>query len=244
MSQSTAISRELQPGDIVLGDRGFCSYAHMAVLLQRGLHGVFRIHQKQIVDFTPGRPGTRPGSKDVPGLPRSRWVLSQGDCDQVVVWYKPKRKPSWMTAEEYAKLPEEITVRELRYRVQVPGYRVREITLVTTLLDATRYSASALADLYYRRWQVEINFKHIKTTIKMDVLRCETVEGVLKELAVFALVYNLVRSVMVESARSQGVEPDRISLVDAVRWLIGVKKADPSVIVVNPSRPGHVEPAS
>ena len=242
MSQIAGIAGELEPGDIVLGDRGFCSYAHLALLVQRALHGVFRIHQKQIVDFTPGRPGGRRGSKDLPGMPRSRWVLAHGESDHVVVWFKPKRKPSWMTAEEYAKLPEEIKVRELRYRVQVPGYRVREITLVTTLLDATRYSASALADLYYRRWQVEINFKHIKISMKMDVLRCETVDGVLKELAVFALAYNLVRSVMAESAQLQGVEPERIGLVDAVRWLIGVEEADVSVLVVNPSRRGRAAP--
>lgn len=243
MSQSAAISRELEPGDIVLGDRGFCSYAHLALLSQRGFHAVFRVHQKQCVDFTPGRvSGRRVGSKDVAGLPRSRWVLAHGDCDQVVIWYKPKRKPSWMTNEEFDALPEELEVRELRYRVEVPGYRVREITLVTTLLDATVYSASALADLYYRRWQVELNFRHIKTTMKMDVLRCETVAGVLKELAVFCLAYNLVRSAMVESARLQGVTADRVSLVDTVRWLIGVEEADESVLVVNPSRPGRVEP--
>jgi hypothetical protein len=244
MSRSPAISSDLEPGDVVLGDRGFCSYAHLALLTGRGLHGVFRIHQKQIVDFTPGRPGARRqrGSKDVPGLPRSRWVLAQGDADQVVNWFKPKKKPSWMDAQEYARLPEEITVRELRYRVEVPGYRVREITLVTTLLEAAKYAASALANLYYRRWQVELNFRHIKISMGMDVLRCKTVEGVLKELAVFALAYNLVRSVMVESARLQDVESDRIGLVDAVRWLIGKEEADASVLVVNPSRPDRVEP--
>jgi hypothetical protein len=242
MSQSAAISRGLEPGDVVLGDRGFCSYAHMAILVQRELHGVFRIHQKQIVDFTPGRPGSKNGSKDVPGLPRSRWVLAQGNSDQVVVWFKPRQRPSWMTKEEHESLPGELTVRELRYRVEVPGYRVREITLVTTLLDAAAYPATALAELYFRRWQVEINFKHIKISMKMDVLRCETVEGVLKELAMFALAYNLVRSVMGESARLQGVEPDRIGLVDTVRWLIGVEEADLTVLVVNPSRRGRVQP--
>jgi hypothetical protein len=242
MSRAATISRGLEPGDLVLGDRGFCSYAHLALLVGRGLHGVFRIHQKQVVDFTPGRPGTRGGSKDVPGLPRSRWVLAQGDSDQVVVWYKPKKGPSWMTQEEYEALPGEITVRELRYRVEVPGYRVREVTPVTTLLDGAAYPAEALAELYFRRWQVEINIRHMKTTMKMDVLRRETVDGVLKELAVFGLAYNLVRSVMGESARLQGVAPDRIGLVDAVRWLIGVEEADVSVLVVNPRRPGRVEP--
>lgn len=242
MSRVAAISGELEPGDVVLGDRGFCSYAHLALLAGRRLHGVFRIHQKQIVDFTPGRPQARRGSKDLPGRPHSRWVLAQGASDQIVVWSKPKSKPVWISEEAYAALPEELRVRELRYRVEVPGYRVREITLVTTLLDAATYPASALADLYYRRWQVEINFRHMKISMKMDVLRCETVAGVLKELSVFCLAYNLVRSVMGESARLQGVAPERVSLVDAVRWLIGVEEADASVVVVNPSRRGRVEP--
>jgi hypothetical protein len=243
MSQSSAISRELEPGDVVLGDRGLCSYAHLALLTQRGLHAVFRIHQRQIVDFTRGGRGAKRGSKDLPGLPRSRWVLSQGKSDQIVVWFKPKRKPSWMSKEEYESLPCEIAVRELRYRVTAKGYRVHEITLVTTLLDAAIYPASELAELYFRRWQVEINFKHIKITMKMDVLRCKTVDGILKELAMFALAYNLVRSVMVESAKVQGVEPDRISLIDTVRWLIGTEGGeDLSVLIVNPSRRGRVEP--
>jgi hypothetical protein len=243
MSQSSAISRELEPGDVVLGDRGFCSYAHLALLTQRGLHAVFRIHQKQIVDFTPGRPRAKQGSKDLPGLPRSRWVLAQGESDQIVIWFKPKRKASWMSREGHDALPEEITVRELRYRVEAKGYRVHEITLVTTLLEAAIYPASELADLYYRRWQVEINFRHIKISMKMDILRCETVDGVLKGLAMFALAYNLVRSVMAESARVQGVDPDRIGLIDTVRWLIGSEGGDDlSVLVVNPKRPGRVEP--
>ena len=166
---------------------------------------MFRVHQRRIVDFTPGRPQAPARvDSDPAGLPHSRWMLAQGDVDQVVVWYKPKSKPKWMTAEEYAALPAEITVRELRYRVETPGFRVREITLVTTLLDAAVYPAEAVAELYYRRWQVEVNFRHIKITMKMDVLRCETVDGVLKELAVFCLVYNLVRSVMAESARCRG----------------------------------------
>src|SRR5205807_1556364 len=184
--------------------------------------------QKQIIDFTPGRPyaakGKAKGAQVNPAcLPHSRWVLAQGEGDQVVIWYKPKRKPMWMSQEEYAVLPEEITVRELRYRVHARGFRVSTVTLVTTLLDATAYPAAALADLYYRRWQVEVNFKHLKITMKMDVLKCKTVDGVLKELAVFALVYNLVRSVMGESANVQGIAPERVSLLDALRWLVGAE---------------------
>ena len=243
MSRSAAVSQGLEPGDIVLGDRGFCSYAHLAILSQRRLHGVFRIHQKQLVDFTPGRAsGYRKGSKDLPGLPRSQWILAHGEADQVVIWYKPKNQPSWMTSDEFDALPDQLNVRELRFHVNVPGYRVRDVTLVTTLLDATAYPASELADLYDRRWQVELNFRHIKTSMKMDILHCKTVDGVLKELAVFCLAYNLVRSAMWESARLQGVSADRVSLVDALRWLIGIEEADESVLVVNPRRPGRVEP--
>ena len=148
-----------------------------------------------------------------------------------------------MPAEAFAALPEEVMVRELRYRVDVPGYRTAAVTLVTTLLDAAAYPAAELAGLYLRRWQVEVDFRHLKITMKMDVLRCRTVEGVLKELAMFALAYNLVRSVMAESARRQGAAPERVSLVDAVRWLGGSDGGeDASVLLINPSRPGRVEP--
>ena len=242
MAHAAAISGTLEPGDLVLGDRGFCSHAHLAILTQRGLHAVFRVHQKPIVDFTPGRPHARRGGTDLPGMPHSRWVLAHGQTDQIVVWFKPARRPTWFNAEQYAALPAEVTVRELRYRIETPGYRVREVTLVTTLLDAASDPAMELADLYDRRWQVELNFRHIKISMKMDVLRCETVAGVLKELAVFCLAYNLVRSVMGESAWLQGVTPERISFIDALRWLIGVEEADASELVVNPSRRGRVAP--
>lgn len=94
-------------------------------------------------------------------------------------------------------------------------------------------------------WQSEINLRHLKQTLKMDVLRCETEEGVLKELTVFALVYNLVRLVMGEAARRQGVAVERISFVDALRWLTTAKPGTPLPdLVVNPKRPGRVEPRS
>jgi Transposase DDE domain len=247
MSRCAVATAGLLPGDVVLGDRGFCSYAHIAILLKRKLHGVFRAHQRRIIDFTPARPraaqGKAKGPREATIRPHSRWVLSQGDSDQVVIWYKPKIKPTWMSKEEYALLPEEITVRELRYKVHTPGYRVGEVTLVTTLLEASVYPTEALADLYFRRWQVEVYLRDLKITLKMDVLKCKTVDGVLKELAVFALVYNLVRSVACESAKAQGVAADRVSVTDAVRWLMGAEgDEDVSVILINPSRKGRVEP--
>jgi len=245
MAKTPEAEADLAPGDVALGDRGFCSYAHIARLLARGIDSVFRLHQKQLVDFTPGRAHARKGGRalDSLGLPRSRWVRSNGEQDQEVVWLKPDRKPKWMTDEEFAALPAEIRVRELRYQVNKSGFRVREITLVTTLLDPQVYPKAELAELYRRRWQVELNFRHMKIAMKMDVLRCRTVEGVMKELTMFVLAYNLIASVRVESAKRQGVPVDRLGFVDAVRWLTNPQPGgDASQILINPSRPDRIEP--
>jgi hypothetical protein len=244
MSRCAALSDDLETGDVVMGDRGFSSYAHLAILVGRGLHGLFRLHQRRAVDAPPVGPRAGAREFDRPaGLPGSRWSPARGESDQIVVWHKPKDKPTWMSAEEYAALPAELVVRVVRYRVESPGFRVGEVAVVTTLLDARAYPAEEVATLYFRRWLVEVNFKHIKITMQMDVLRCETVDGVLKELAIFALVYNLVRSVTAESARARGVAPERISVIDTIRWLIGSEEAgDVTVLVVNPLRPGRVEP--
>lgn len=134
-------------------------------------------------------------------------------------------------------------MRELRYKIARPGFRVREVTLVTTLLDARLYTAEDLAAAYGLRWSIETNFDHIKTTMKMDVLRCKTVNGVLKELTMFLLVYNMVRMVLLEAADRQGVPVERISFIDALRWLATAQPGDPlPALVVNPARSGRVEP--
>ncbi len=244
MSGVARLHDQLRPGDVLLGDRGFCSFAHLALLLARGVHGVFRMHQRQIVDFTANRPHARPGEKrKAKGLPHSRWLLGLGVTDQRVAWLKPKERPRWMAAEQYTSMPQELVVRELRYRTNRSGFRVQSVTLVTTLLDAEIYPVEALADLYRSRWQVEVNLRHLKTTMKMDVLRCETVAGVSKELLMFALVYNLVRLVMLEASRRQGVEVERISFVDALRWLAEARPGeDLPKLVVNPARPDRAEP--
>ena len=172
MACRAVISDDFEPGDVVLGDRGFCSFAHLAVLVGRGLHAVFRVHQIQIVDFTPGRPAAPPRHRANPGrLPHSRWVLAHGPSDQVVAWPKPKSRPAWMAERDFAALHGEVAVRELRYRVDVPGYRTAEVTPVTTLLEASAYTAAELAGLYLRRWQADVNIKHMKITMNIDVLR-------------------------------------------------------------------------
>lgn len=216
LAQVGALHPALTAGDVLVGDRAFGSFAHLALLLARGLHGVFRAHQKQVIDFRVGRPHNAPGRKRVKGLPSSRWRKRLGFHDQLVEYYKPKKRPDWLTDEEYATLPETLLLRELRYQISRRGCRTKEVTLVTTLLDVEHYAADELATLYGQRWQIETNLRHLKQTMKMDVLHCETVDGVLKELTMFALVYNLVRAVMCVAAQRQGVAVDRISFADAL----------------------------
>ena len=238
----------LEAGDVAIGDRALGSFAHVALLWAQGVYGIFRAHQKLIVDFTPGRAHVPPQdrrqkNKRCKGIPSSRWVKSLGPLDQIVEWFRPDSCPSWLSAEAFAALPATLLVRELRYQIARPGFRVREVTLVTTLLDAQRYSAEQLAEAYGLRWSIETCFRHIKTTMKMDVLRCQTVQGVLKELTMFLLVYNMVRMTMLAAAERQGVPVARISFVDALRWLATARPgAELPDLVVNPWRPGRFEP--
>jgi hypothetical protein len=231
----------LQPGDVLVADRGFCSYAHLALLFQQNVFAVLRLHQAQIVDFRPRRPAAAPGGEK--GRPRSTWLARCGYHDQLVLWHRPATVSRTMTPAQHAALPEYLVVRELRYRVRTPGFRTRQITLVTTLLDPQRYPAEAVADLYRQRWQVEINLRYLKQTLGLAVLHSQTVAGVEKEILVFALVYNLVQSARAGAAVAQGVPRERVSFVDALRqlrWPL-VTPAPPD-LWVNPLRPDRYEP--
>jgi hypothetical protein len=242
MRQAATMHPELDEGDVLIADRGFASFAHLALLFKRKLHGLFRCHQRQIVSFRVGRrhTGQRRFQK---GLPRSRYVRRLGRWDQLVEYTKPPTRPTWMDAASYASLPEMVLVRELRFRTPQRVHRTRVITLVTTLLDPDTYPLADLADLYLQRSQIEVNFRHLKTTMGMEVLHCTTVAAVLKEMYMFALAYNLVRLVMLEASRRQKVPLERISFVDALRWLRDATPDTPlSPLVVNPSRPDRLEP--
>jgi hypothetical protein len=235
---------ELEPGDVVVGDRAFCSYAHVALLLRRAAHGIFRAHGALLIDFTPHRPHHPSGRpKGQPQRPTSRWIKSLGEQDQLVEWIRSNYVPTWLTPEAWAELPATLLLRELRYTIDRPGFRVHTVTLVTTLLDPRLYPKAELARAYGLRWHIETYFGHLKTTMRMDVLRCQTVCGVMKELTMFLLVHNLVRMTMLEAARRQNVEPDRISFVDALRWLATARPGDalPNLLV-NKLRPNRVEP--
>jgi len=227
----------LGAGDLLVGDRGFCSYGHLALLHLRGVLACFRMHQRVIVDFRPHR---RHGGK---GRPKSRFVRRLGRWDQLVEWVKPAARPEWMTPEQFDTLPATLLVREMRYVLSDKGMRTRRVTIATTLLDPVLYPRDEVAELYHVRWRVETHFAQLKTTLKMRKLKSKTEDGVRKELAAYCLVYNLVHAVMTEAAGRQGVTPDRVSFLDAVRWLLSAAPGEElPALVVNPHRPGRHEP--
>jgi hypothetical protein len=228
--------------DVLLVDSAFNSWGHFALILQRNLHLIAPAHSERIVDFTPGRRHTTLAEPEA-GLPRSCWMQSLGKDDQLVQWPKPRKCPKWMKREDYDKLPERITVREIRRTIRRAGFRPITVTVATTLLDPELYPADEIVALRMQRWAVETDLRHLKTTMKMDVLRCKTVAGVSKEVAVFTLVYNLVRALMLEAATRQKAPVSRISFADALHWLQHAKPDDPfPTLIVNPARPGRIEP--
>jgi hypothetical protein len=235
----------LGPGDVLVGDRGFCSFVHLALLRLRGVAGLFRVHQRQRVDFRPHRKARAKGrrGKGQRGRPSSRFVRRLGKHDHVVAWRRPAKRPDWMTADQWASVPAELEVRELRYHLTGRGRRTRVVTVATTLLDPLKFPRQKVVELYGLRWRVETHFLELKTLLRMRRVKSRTADGVRKELAVYCLVYNLVRAVMVRAAARQHTTPDRISFVDAVRWILSAAPGEELPgLVVNAKREGRDEP--
>ncbi len=231
----------LRAGDLLVGDRGFCSFIHLAMLRARGVHGCFRCHQRQIVDFRPRRRSRdRLGQGETTGHPTSQFLRRLGKHDQIVRWKRPPKAPVWMTQEQWAALPQWLDVRELRYTLASKGQRTHVVTIATTLLDETLYPKAEVMELYGLRWRVETRFSELKTTLKMRKLKSKSTEGVMKELAVYCLVYNMVRAVTAAAGLRQKVDPERISFIDALRWLLLAEPGAPIPdLIVNPVRHRH-----
>jgi hypothetical protein len=245
VSQTPSAHQHLSEGDILLGDDSFAGWPHLALILQANLHAVMPAHHMRIVDFTPDRTHVAPEkntSKTSAGQPRSRVVKTLGSDDQIVEYFKPKNTPKWMSCQQWESLPESITVREIRRTVKRNGFRPITVTIVTTLLDPQQYPADELIELRLSRWMIEINIRHLKTTLGMDMLKCKTLEGVCKERLVFLLVYNLIRMLMLRVARRQRVNVNRLSFADTLAWIrLGDLSASPE-LKINPLRPGRLEP--
>lgn len=234
--------KHLNKEDVLLGDDSFGGYVVLAMLIQQGKHGLFPAHHARIVNFRPHR-AFAPGGEPVAGRPHSRWIRSLGKLDQLVEYFKPAQKPRWMQQEDFDALPASIIVRELRRTIRRPHGATQQLTMVTTLTDERKYPPDELTELRGQRWEVETDIGHLKTTMKMDVLRCKTPQGVKKELCVFALVYNLVRLVMIEASRRQKASLKRISFADTLHWLKHARAGDRLPrLIVNPQRPERSEP--
>jgi Transposase DDE domain len=191
VSQTPPMHRHLEEGDILLADVAFSGWGHLALILRARLHALMPVHHRRIVDFAADRPHAHPRkgkARNRAGKPRSRVIKTLGADDQLVEYFKPKEKPAWMSDQVWSTLPESITVREIRRSVQRPGFRPITVTIVTTLLDAEAYPAEELVELRLTRWMIETNFRHLKTTLGMDVLKCKTLAGIRKERWIFIIV--------------------------------------------------------
>jgi hypothetical protein len=254
LAASAGVQGHLKAGDIVLGDQAYGTYAHIAILQQKGVHGIFPVQHGRIVDFTPNRPHRierqrhhrDPDPEQATALaqmPTSRFVRCLGYQDQLVNWFKPRQCPNWISQQAYDALPDSLLVRELRRDLCRAGRARGSLTMVSTLLDPQEYPAAQIRDLRLSRWDVETDIRHLKTQMGMSMLHCRTPQGLLKELTVFCLTYNLVRVVMLQAAKRQEVAVDRISFSDALHWMEHARPGDlfPK-LMVNPLRPGRFEP--
>ena len=180
----------LRPGDIMLADRYMCAWHEIYLLKQRGIDTVTRLHHCRQADFRRGQ--------------------RLGKGDHIVEWQRPEflRSIDWQTLKA---LPERLTIRETRILVDQPGFRSRNMIVVTTLLDAEEVTASDLAGLYRARWNAELDLRSLKQTMQMDVLRCKTPELVRKEIWTHILAYNLIRTIIAQAAAKHSVEPRTIS---------------------------------
>jgi hypothetical protein len=181
-----SLHERIDAGEVVLGDRHFCSFFRIADLQQRGVDVVMRMHQLRKVNFRRG--------------------VHLGRRDHLIHWHKPPR-PEWMDEETYRQYPDTLTIREVRVRLRGKNLRSRILTLATTLRDAQAYDKTDLAELYRQRWQAELHLRSLKTVLHLDVLRGKTPEMVHKEVWMHLLAYNLIRTVMAQAACRHEVQP-------------------------------------
>lgn len=214
MRSAVMLHPMLAPGDILLGDRALCSFAHLALLQQRGVFACMHLHQRR---------------------------KENASC--TTRWFKPASIPAWMDAAQFAELASFLDVRIVLYSVAEKGFRTRQVCVATTLMNQTIWPDARIARLYGYRWSIETCFNHLKTTMNMNALRCKTLEGVMKELAMYLIVYNLIRLQMLKAATAQNVQASRVSFIDAMRYLaarwIGLQAVDD--LIVNPDRKGRCQ---
>lgn len=194
-----AARRTLLPHDIVIYDRAAGHFVAAAQVRAQDADLISRVAKRKI-DWRKG--------------------VRLGNGDRLVEWAKTLNKPKYLSAAEWAQFPEKITVRVVRVLVSQKGFRTRELTLVTTLLDPQRYPTEDIAQAYVRRWKLEMCLDDLKTTLGMDQLRCKSPAMVHREILALLIAHNLARCIMAEAAGEHTVPLERISFtgtLDAFR---------------------------
>ena len=188
-------------GDLVLADRGFNCYTLLALLWRKNVPVLMRLHHARSGDLRRGK--------------------RLGKHDRLIVWRKPQNwERRYIPLRLWKCLAPELSVRILRHQLRCSGFRTRSVTLVTTLLDPEFYPAEQLARLYARRWQIELWFRDLKTSMGMNVLRCQSPKMIHKELEMFFIAYNLIRCLMIQASRDYQADLHRLSFkgtVDSTR---------------------------
>ena len=178
--------------DILIADRYYCSYFMIAALMAKGVDVVFQQHATRRTDFRCGEQlGTR---------------------DHRVYWHKPKKKPDWMSSHDYEQCPDQIQLREVK---------VKDKIIVSTLRSPKVISKKQLSELYQQRWHIELDLRHIKSTLGMERLSCKTPLMNEKQMWVYFLAYNLIRLIMAQSALQADKLPRQISFKHALQiWTL------------------------
>jgi len=201
--------------DIFLGDKGFCSYFDVFSFKERGVDSVITLARRL--------PATEATA-----------VKVLGDDDLLMTWKKPVwNKKSSYSREDWERLPKELLLRQIKVTVNQPGFRVTAFYIITTLLDAIEYPASEIAEIYLQRWDVELIFRDIKTTMGMDILRCKTPDMVRKEIVMYFIAYNCIRRLMGEAAKRKGITQHRVSFKGSVQ---AIRQWAPHLNQINISR--------
>jgi len=146
-----------------------------------------------------------------PRQPDFRKGTRLGPDERLITWAKPAKCPKGVSEDDFAQLPDSLTLRHVRLRVSARGHRTQTVWLVTSLLDTSAYPIDSLGELYFQRWGVELHFREIKITLGMDVLRCQSPDMVEKEVFMHSIACNLVRSLMQKAAIDHCVNLSRIS---------------------------------
>ena len=192
----------LKKGDVVVADRHYCCYWLICALMKMGVDVCFRKHQARHTDFRKGR--------------------RLGKQDHIVSWKKGTR-PEWMSKEEYASLPNEITLREIRYMIEEPGRKQEAFIVATTMLDPQGESAATkdqIAELYGYRWNIELDIRSIKSFMNLSHVRCKSPEMVHREVWTTLLAYNLIRTTIALAANLFNTRPRQISFVSACQYVL------------------------